>query len=501
MKSLTEREKLAHILRRFGLGASEAELDYYGKNGVAGAIDLLLNYESADSGFSLDVNELQNRQGVINIRAAQGYWYLRFLVTLRPLEEKMTLFWHNHFATSAQKVDSSFAMLSHVDQLRAYALGNFKDLLLAISKDPAMIYWLDNHENLAGKPNENFAREVMELFTLGIGNYTEKDIQEAARAFTGWTFGGRFNVPRRPGQSDAPRRIDKFRIDEANHDKGTKTIFGKSDDFSGEDVLALLCKNPQTSKYIAEKMWRWFAYDNPDSKLIDKLAQKFFDSGLEIKALVRAILESPEFYSEACVRKQIKTPIEFAVSTARQLGAGQIAAQRVIEGRENPQMDENQGFNVMMIRALTSAFAVRSSTKSMGMELMYPPDVSGWRTGDYWITTSTMMERIKWADLLFAGTDAPARPAQNLGGNAGLRRGGPNVGINAFGLFASNPTPAGVVEALVSIFDASPNEAQRTMLLTMAEKTANGPITPRNAGEVARQVSRLLFSTPEFQLC
>ncbi|MES1227505.1 MAG: DUF1800 family protein, partial [Armatimonadota bacterium] len=194
----TERDKIAHLLRRFGLGASEAEMEFYSKGGLKGAIDKLLNFEQVEEPFVYDIQnmflEIPNKKTAVKVkqlkpRGTQVWWYTRLLTTQRPLEQKMTVFWHNHFATSAQKVDNGEAMYTHIETLRANAFGRFEDLLLAVSRDPAMLYWLDNGDNLRGKPNENFAREVMELFTLGIGNYTEKDVQEAARAFTGWRYG------------------------------------------------------------------------------------------------------------------------------------------------------------------------------------------------------------------------------------------------------------------------------------------------------------------------
>lgn len=184
----TDREKGAHLLRRFGLGASEAELDYYLKDGLNGAVDRLTEYESVDEGFNINPYDLQPEKAKnLPMPILTAWWIARMIATRRPLQEKMTLFWHDHFATSASKVKASEFMLQQNETLRQYATGNYRSLLTNMSKDPAMLFWLDNQENVRGKPNENFAREVMELFTLGVGNYSEKDVQEAARAFTGWS--------------------------------------------------------------------------------------------------------------------------------------------------------------------------------------------------------------------------------------------------------------------------------------------------------------------------
>ncbi len=493
---LTEQQKIAHLLRRFGLGASEAELEYYGKNGLSGAINLLLDYENAPDVTNWDPMIFANNRGTVNIKVMQNVWMAQIVCTQRPLLEKMTLFWHNHFATSSQKVTNSFAMMEHIQVLRENALGNFKDMLLGISKNPAMIFWLDNQENLVGKPNENFAREVMELFTLGVDNdYTEKDIQEAARAFTGWRYGiGRF------ARDKEPTKRDQFIFSSKDHDYGTKTIFGKTGKWNGEDVLDLLCQKRQTAKYITQKAWKWFASDQLDPKVIDRITDQFYNSKLDIKVLVRGIMEAPEFYSEACYRKSIKNPIDYAVTTVRQLGIGQRILTQVEEGAKNPiQSPGDITVNVRLVRALGPCFALMASTTSMGMEIMSPPDVSGWRTGSYWITSATMVERIKWAERLFIGGE-PA-PAGNLGGNAGGNRGGPSVGAAPYPLFADNPTTDGAVKTLCSIFDIEMTGAKFANLVDAANKAAgSGRITPQNASIVARTISKLIFASPEFQL-
>lgn len=499
MLELTERQKIAHILRRFGLGASESELDYYAKLGFKSTVDALLDANKTPETFSVDPTIFANKQGTVNMRVMQGHYYLRLLASQKPLLEKVTLFWHNHFATSAEKVDNSFVMANHIDVLRENALGNFKDLLLAVSKDPAMIYWLDNHENVKGNPNENFAREVMELFTLGEGNYTEQDIKEAARAFTGWTFGG---IRRRVNANApaSPRRPDRFTFRQDLHDFGQKSVLGTKGDLNGEDVISRLCEMPQTAKFLTNKLWEWFAYPEPEFGVIDRLARRFLASGLSIKELVRDVLLAPEFYSEKCLRRQVKSPIDFTVSVARQLGSGEIAMQRIQSAIANPIENPETGINNGLVRALAAPFAIRQSTKSMGMELLYPPDVSGWRIGAYWITSATMMERMRWADLLFFGTNAAPRGASNLGANQPGGR-GPTIGYNPWPLFAENPTPDKVVEKLTSVFDVELAPSAKSKLVEAATKAANGRITQANAGEVARLVCRVLFASPEFQFC
>lgn len=460
---LTEREKVAHLLRRFGLGASEAEINYYGQDGLKSAIDLLLNYEPVDEGFSIPVQDLENAKGALKMPAVQAWWMIRMVVTKRPLQEKMTLFWHNHFATSAAKVTVPDVMYRQNEILRENATGNFRTLLREVSKDAAMLFWLDNQYNVKGKPNENFAREVMELFTLGIGNYTEKDVQEAARAFTGWTFG-----QRRVG--NAVPRSARFIERAVDHDNGTKTVLGTSGALTGDDVLHILCDHPAMPKFIAAKAWSWFAYPNPEPAIVERIAGQFSKSGLNIKMLVRAIMEAPEFYSAKAVRAAYKNPIDFTVPIVRSLGFGEL-----VSGADNA--------------GRLVGRAIQISSKGMGMDPLFPPDVSGWPVGPAWITSATIIERVKFADRVF-GVAAQGQGRGNL-----------NLRYPTFALLRDDPTPEGVVRRLLSIFDAPLMESKLSPLVGAAEKASGGRLTALNASATAAAVSRLIFGSPEFQFC
>ncbi len=480
----TEREKVAHLLRRFGLGASETEVDYYGKNGSKGAIELLLGFESVQEPFTITEAILKDNDGRIipNPRLAQAAFYGRLVDTVRPLEQKLTLFWHDHFATSAEKVAFGPTMYQHMEVLRKNAAGNFRTLLGEVSKNPGMLFWLDNQENVKGKPNENFAREVRELFTLGVGNYTEKDIQEAARAFTGWAYG----IPRGqrvvPVRNQLPRMNASFVFDQQNHDTGTKTVLGKTGTLDGDAVLDHLCSLPRTAQYITEKMWAWFAYPDPEKAVIERLTTKFRQSGLDIKVLVRAIMESPEFYSAKADRTVVKNPVDYVVPTLRALGIGQTVAQALAAPVENGRP-----------RIGVATIAIQSTT-NMGMELLFPPDVSGWTSGEGWISTSTMVERIKWASVLFGSGAQVARPNADQG-RPGLTR---SI-FPAFQLLAQNPTPQKSVETLLSVFDANLSKAKVDDLVEEAARVSKGSVTAQNANAVAEAVTKLVFATPEFQ--
>ena len=463
----TDREKTAHLLRRFGLGASEAELDYYLQDGFNGAIDRLLDYESTDEGYPFRIEQLTDQNKNLQNQVVTAWWTGRMIATRRPLQEKMTLFWHDHFATSAQKVRPPILMWQQNETLRRHATGNFRELLHAASADPAMIQWLDNQLNVKGKANENFAREVMELFTLGIGNYTEKDVLEAARAFTGWGYRAG-----KPLTEDNPRlRPAEFVVRGSQHDTGPKTVLGKTGNLTGEDVLDHLCSLPRTSEYIATKILEWFVYPNPEKAYVARMSKVFRDSNLDVESLLRAIMKSSEFYSEKAERNVVKNPVDFCVATIRQLGIGKMILDRAAEGTVQPR------------QYLAPAFGANIVMKNMGMHLMYPPDVAGWEGGKSWISSATMLERIAWADRVF-GVSRTA--------NVGQR-------YPAATLLGDVQSPTQVVDRLASIFDAPLKADRRSVIVQGATKAMGTGITPRNANQVAASVTRLIFATPEFQ--
>ncbi len=476
----TDREKVAHLLRRFGLGASEAEVDYYGAGGLKSAIDKLLDYDKADEGFDVPISKFaQQDNGRLNIRGVQAWWILRLLATRRPLQEKMTLFWHDHFATSASKVNVPPMMYQQNETLRANATGRFQDLLLSVSQDPAMIFWLDNQYNVKGKANENFAREIMELFTLGLGHYSEEDIQEAARAFTGWNL--RRNRPA-ADQQDGNYRFAEFQFRPLLHDTGTKSVLGNKGPFGGEEVVGILCGNPQTSIYLATKIWEWFAYANPEPALIERLAGSFRSNGLQIKLLLRSVMESPEFYSDKAFRAVYKTPVDFVLATVRQLGIGEALIEQLKAAESQQAGRRYQG----------SVIALQQAIDGLGMELLFPPDVAGWDGGAAWVTSATMVERIGWADRLFGVAPAQA-PAKGQRVRAQLR-------YPALGLFAQDPTPQGIAKKMVSVFDAPIPESKMPLLVGAAEKASGGRVTAQNANQAASAVCKLIFGSPEFQM-
>ena len=287
-----------------------------------------------------------------------GYWWAqRMLETDRPLEEKMALFWHGHFATAENKVRDYRKMLLQLDMFERYATDNFGDLLIAAAQDPAMLYYLDAGVNVKGAANENFAREVMELFTMGVGNYTEQDVREAARAFTGWNFE---NL--------------NFVVNTAQHDDESKEFLGRTGNFDGVDVLNIILEQPATAEYIATKIYRFLVRDDVSPSLTAKLGAVLRDCDYELRPLLTTLFLSRDFYSDASYGAHIKGPVEHVVTMLKHLGAEQV-----------PGVPD---FN--------------RTTIALGQHLLNPPSVAGWAQGKSWITPAFLQERGNVAfDYLF----------------------------------------------------------------------------------------------------
>jgi uncharacterized protein (DUF1800 family) len=469
--ALTEREKGAHLLRRFGLGASEAELDYYLQDGLKGAIERLLNYDTQPEVVEISTEMLRNKNGNLPIQTVAGWWAAKMLITRRPLQEKMTLFWHNHFATSGDKVVNSTMMIAQNEKLRAFATSKFKTLLLEVSRDPAMLVWLDGQDNIKGRANENFARELFELFTLGVGHYEEKDIQEAARAFTGWSFVR--------GKGSRYARAE-YLFKPALHDSGLKTVLGKSGNLTGEDVIDHVCSLPRTAEFIVQKLWNWFVYPHPQPATLKPFIDGFIKSDLDIKVLLRQIMTSEEFYSERSIRMVVKNPVDFCLTTLRAMGIGETIAQGLASV---PPMDDDDARQTALRSKIGIAVACGQAMKNQGMWLLFPPDVSGWKPGEAWITSATMVERINWANRILGTT-----------GRGTLGR------YPIFNLLSADTTPMGIAQKLCSIYDAPIKGRKLVLLAEAAEKAMAGePLTQKNAPLVASTVTKLIFGTPEYQ--
>jgi uncharacterized protein (DUF1800 family) len=305
------------------------------------------------SPFKILVLILQSKKEMETLNLA---WLDRMAVAKAQLREKMTLFWHNHFATSAP---FGYLMQVQHNMLRTHALGNFRTLLHAVSKDPAMIMYLNNQENKKNAPNENFAREVMELFTLGEGNYSENDIKDAARTFTGWMVNLKGEY--------------EFKAEE--HDNGQKTIFGKTGYFSGEDVIEMLLENKQTAHYICKKIYREFVSENIREKSVLEMADVFYNSGYDIEKLMRHVFMANWFYSEEVVGSRIASPVELIVRY-----------KRLVEMKYE---DDKQMLALQQV---------------LGQLLCFPPNVAGWKGGRSWIDSSSLLQRTHLAQVVLDGS-------------------------------------------------------------------------------------------------
>jgi len=394
----------------------------------------------------------ENQQNIRRTFELRDWWIKEMLATPAPLLERMTLFWHNHFTSSQQKVRFPQLMYQQNALLRENALGNFGTLLHAASKDPAMIIYLDSASNRKGKPNENFAREVMELFTLGEGNYSETDIREAARAFTGWSVDvetGTF-VNRR-----------------AQHDTGAKTILGKSGRFDGDAVLDILLTQPRTAEYIVEKMWREFVSPVPDRREVQRVAHAFRDSGYEIKVALRELLLSPAFWAEENRAVLVKSPAEFVVGTLRQF--------------EVP---------------VTNATPFASVMSGLGQNLFAPPNVKGWPGGEAWINSASLLARKQFVERLFRADEmAAARPrmAQGMDGNSMEMAAAPAAAPGA----PRRAAPAGPTfdgQRWFSAFSGQRDPAVEQLVL------ATAPANPVPADVAGREWLRHLTLDPAYQL-
>ena len=396
----------AHLLERAGFGGRPDEIQALAQLTPERAVARLVRFEGADSGhlapfdhsgvhdpglepfppsrpavtdeakktgqaLGIKVKPAGNRrlQPVVNeffywLRASLleshrvAYWWAnRMLTSPRPLEEKMALLWHGHFASNEGKVRDYRKLLQQVELFQRQGTGNFGTLLLAVAQDPAMLVFLDAGVNVKGASNENFAREIMELFTMGVGHYTEKDIREAARAFTGWNC------------------VDvKFVVNKDQHDDSEKTFLGRTGNFDGSDIINIILEQPATADFIAAKIYRFFVRQDLSPQLQARLGSTLRDAHYEITPLLEKIFLSRDFYSPASVGTAIKSPVELAINTYRKLGLTEI-----------PGVPD---FN--------------SVTAGLGQQLLSPPTVAGWNSGQSWVTPGLLLERANFArDVLF----------------------------------------------------------------------------------------------------
>ena len=400
-------DRAAHLMERAGFGATPAEIERLAAMSPRQAVDSLVDYESIDASRLRPFDESgiwdpgmdpfpPSRAEAVRLARERGeglgekllpvgtqrrlqpvvdkffysltanqietqrlglWWANRMLATPRPLEEKLALFWHGHFATGENKVRDYRMMLRQNLMLRANASGRLQDLLVGILKDPAMLVYLDNGENVKAHPNENFGRELLELFTMGVGNYTERDVREAARAFTGWT-----------------NDVLVFKFDASQHDFSDKTFLTTKGPLDGGDIIDTILKQPVTGEFVAAKLYRFFVREDVAASVTTDLGRSFRESGYQIKPLLKRLFLSKDFYAAPSYATQIKSPVHLVVSTYRKMG----------------------------LTAIPTIPDFGRMTGALGQSLFDPPNVAGWAGGRTWITPSTLLQRGNlFRDVLF----------------------------------------------------------------------------------------------------
>lgn len=457
----TERGKVAHLLRRAGFGYTPDELDRFTGMGAAATLEYLLNYEAVED--DAEARIAGYKLNLYNNGDLQRWWLLRMIFTRRPLQEKMTLFWHGLLVSGTGKVGINQPkpeaptppnlILNQNSFFREHALDSFSTIIKGISRDPAMVIYLDNRDNRKGKPNENYARELMELFTLGVTgpdgqpSYTEQDIREVARSFTGWGL----------------NREQQFAFNSGQHDNANKTVFGKTGNLNGDDVIDLIVARPSGAYYITRRLFEFFVYDGPDAATLAPFVQTFKSSNGSIRSTVQAILSSPVFHSEQAYRAKAKSPVEYLASMSKSLNLD------------------------------TDAFGFQSSAQRMGQTLFNPPNVAGWPGGAQWFNTSTWLERVNQLNrTLTIRKDTHTQP------------------VNYLGIVQKNglDTPEKVADHFLNLLvDGQIRPEQRQVLVAYLKQDVKWPAAGAAIKETDPIVDRkvrglvyLVMAMPEFQL-
>ena len=372
---------MAHLLRRAGFGATRDQIDQYVARGYEETVEDLLNPSHGEP----EDQDLMDRYFIASVEArsvghADPQWSWRLATSKKPLEEKIALFWHSLLAVGGIKLDHGLEMLTEIDLFRRVGLGSFRTILVEISQNPGMMYWLDNQNSHRGAPNENYGRELLELFSMGIddmgeGDYTEDDVKSAARAFTGWA-----SKPTPPPFFLGPFPME-FRFDASDHDDGEKLFLGETGNFNGEDIIDIIVKKRATARFIAMRLYLYFVSDEPDNQEIERLTDVFQETDGDIRSILRAIFNSDHFKSAAVRFRKIKSPAELVFGAAR-----------LTDRFDIPDMDSS---------------LLANQSLYMGQHLLNPPGVEGWHEGEEWVDSGSLIERINFAASEVGRVDTP----------------------------------------------------------------------------------------------
>ena len=390
-------ELVAHLMRRAGFGASKHELKSLVEKGYDQVVEQL--FDSSETPNRMSDNMVRryhpDYSGLMGSLSTAGKWFYSMLSTDAPLRDKVSLMWHGIFATGYSKLANGKVLHDQVRMFERNGMGSFQKLLIELSKDPAMIIWLDNIENHKGAVNENYGRELLELFTMGTGNYSEQDVKEAARAFTGWTIGNADYMALKSARDSIwpyGRLSMHFEYNPEDHDDGEKEFLGNKGRFNGEDIIDIICKQPATAKFIARHMYSFFVADEApvpewpykpprDSEAISALCKVYFDSNYSIKEMLRFLFKSEFFKSEAVRYQRVKSPAELVATVLKVTGE--------LDRPKYSMIDRAQ--NVMW----------------MGQQLLAPPSVEGWHWGTEWIDSGSLVERVNFASQALGDLENP----------------------------------------------------------------------------------------------
>mgnify|MGYP001209722210 CR=1 FL=1 len=473
-------ELIAHLMRRAGFGATRDQLDAFAAQGYEATVETLLNPgEEQRMPDDLIRRFHPELSGMMGINASGENWLYRMVTTTRPLQEKTALFWHCVFATGYPKVIHGKVLADQIRMFRRYGKGSLRTLLVELSKDPAMIIWLDNQDNHKGAINENFARELLELFSMGVGTYTEEDVKECARAFTGWSIGNReYMELRSQRDSDWPYgRISwHFEYNPEDHDDGEKEFLGQRGRFTGEDVIDIICRQEATARFISRHMYSFFVADEPavahwpyvepiDPQAIEQLSRAYFDSNYDITAMLRVLLNSDFFRSKNSWYTKVKSPVELVAGVLRLTGEFERPRREILE----------RYFQVVF----------------SGQWLNNPPSVEGWHQGTGWLDTGTLVERLNFSTQQIGDASKPGVQAMVN------RIASTNEGV---------VSPENLVEACLDQVGAiSVSDKTRRVLVDFAARSGNvefGDGFPNDAAsQRIAEVLQLVASTQEFQRC
>jgi uncharacterized protein (DUF1800 family) len=454
---LTDRDLMAHLLRRAGFGPTYQELEAALADGYETTVERLLHPEAEppldeELVFRYYVDAKEARV----IDAAQTYWVYRMINSQRPLEEKLTLFWHCLFATAYSKVPNARVLRYQIQMFREHCLGSFRTMLAQLARDPAMIFWLDNQENTTDVHNENFGRELLELFSMGRGNYTEDDVKNCARAFTGWGL-----KPTIPGFQPYGRFDWAFQFNAEQHDHDEKVLLGERGPLDGDDAIDVIVRQPATARFIAQRLFAFFAADEPDEATISHLADVYLQSQYDIRAVLRSLFLSDFFRSEAAYYGKVKSPAEHVVGVMRLVGDYRYPTYGLRE--------------------------IAQECGYMGQDLLIPPSVEGWHTGQEWIDTGILVERVNFAAEQVSDIGKPGIRAMI----ERLRTAGP---LSA----------ADLVDAcLDEIGPLTLNARVRDAIVAFAAQDGHTDLTVGDpkADALVGKLLQLIVSTREFQLC